>query len=321
MTIPPEVVSNMANINSAGLHGVVLKAVSPRGELTDWMRRRATELLDALITEGPPVDLHHGFTEPFSAQLLCRILGLPERDWRRLMSGVDIAFITSPRPCEGFRANWHKDHEYLRAKLRAATPDDPGLLGRFAALRAAEPESAGLTDENLATIGLSLFGAGAISTSAFLLHAVLALLRQPDAMRELRARPDQLGSGVDELLRYTLSIGDGLPRMATADVELGDVLVRAGELVLVLVEGANYDPAVFPDPHRLDLTRRPNPHLSFGGGQHFCPASALGRAHAEVALGVLLDRLPEFRLAVPFEQLVWRTGFIKRMPERLPVMW
>ncbi|MFD9562347.1 hypothetical protein [Streptomyces sp. NPDC059994] len=92
-------------------------------------------------------------------------------------------------------------------------------------------------------------------------------------------------------------------------------------LVLVLVEGANFDPEVFTDPERLDLDREVNPHLSFGAGRHFCPATGLGRAHAETALSALVERLPGLRLAVPPEQLVWRTGFIKRLPERLPVLW
>ncbi|MFF1341165.1 hypothetical protein ACFVYT_25135 [Streptomyces sp. NPDC058290] len=75
-------------------------------------------------------------------------------------------------------------------------------------------------------------------------------------------------------------------------------------------------------PGELDLEREsPNAHLAFGAGRHFCPASALGRTHAEIALGVLVERLPGLRLAVPAENLVWRTGFIKRLPERLPVAW
>ncbi|MEV7887931.1 tRNA-dependent cyclodipeptide synthase [Streptomyces sp. NPDC002817] len=123
-------------------------------------------------------------------------------------------------------------------------------------------------------------------------------------------------------VRISLSIGDGLPRLALQDVVLGDVQVAAGELVLVLVEGANFDPAAFPDPHTVDLDRANSAaHLSFGGGRHYCPATALGRRHAEIALAVLLERMPRPALAVPVEQLVWRTGFTKRIPERLPVMW
>lgn len=248
------------------------------------------------------------------------MIGLPFRDWRRLMSGLDIAFMTSARPFDGAGLNWYKDLAYMVERLNAPEAERSGLLDQLAALREDE-ESAHLTDEMLATVAVSLFGAGAVSTSAFLVLAVLALLQRPELIGCLREHPERMGSAVDELLRWNLSIGDGLPRLALADVRLGDVLIRKGELVLVLVEGANFDPEVFEHPDRLDLGRERNPHLSFGGGRHFCPASALGRLHAETALAALVERLPGVRLAVPEGQLVWRTGFIKRLPERLPVLW
>ena len=323
LTIPPEIVNNMGNINSAGLRDAVMRSLSPKAgrDLVGWLRGEADALIDALVAEGPPVDLRTGFAEPYSAALHCRIIGIPADDWRELMSGLDIAFIQSPVPHEGFTANWNKAHAYLVERVRAAAPGDPGLLGRFAAVRAGAEPGEGLTDENLATVAVSLFGAGAVSTSAFLLHAVLTLLREPGLADRLRKQPEQIGGAVEELLRVNLSIGDGLPRLATADVVLGDILVREGELVLVCVEGANFDPEVFADADRVDPEREHNPHLSFGAGRHYCPATALGRVHAEVALTALLGRLPELRLAVPQERLVWRTGFIKRLPERLPVLW
>ncbi|MET7618556.1 cytochrome P450 [Streptomyces sp. NPDC005408] len=322
LTIPPEVVNNMGNIDSAGLRSAVMRALSPRANdgLRGWLRSRADELIGGLLTEGPPVDLRAAFADPFSAALHCRVIGVPFRDWRRLMSGLDIAFMTSPQSFDGAGLNWYKDLDYMVERLNAPEAERSGLLGQLAALRADE-ESAHLTDEMLATVAVSLFGAGAVSTSAFLVLAVLALLQHPEQIGHLRDHPERMGPAVDELLRWNLSIGDGLPRLALDDVQLGDVLVRKGELVLVLVEGANFDPDVFDAPERLDLEREHNPHLSFGAGRHFCPASALGRLHAETALSALVNRLPRMRLAVPEEQLVWRTGFIKRLPERLPVLW
>jgi mycocyclosin synthase len=322
LTIPPEVVNNMGNVNSAGLHREVMRAFSPRasGELRQWMGQCANEMIEEIVAEGPPIDLHHNYAAPFSAAVLCEVLGLPFTDWRRLMSGLDIAFITSPQPFSGAAANWTKDHAYMVDQLRRPPAQRAGLLGRFAELKESEPDS-GLTDEFLATVALSMFGAGAVSTCAFLLHATLALLHNSDVLDDLRHQPQRMPAAVEELLRYTMSIGDGLPRIATEDVRLGDVTITAGELVLVCVEGANYDPAVFAEPERLNIDRTPNPHLTFGAGRHYCPATALARVHAEAGLSVLLDRLPTLRLAVPAEQLVWRTGFIKRLPERLPVIW
>ncbi|MFJ9517452.1 cytochrome P450 [Kitasatospora sp. NPDC101801] len=321
LTIPPEVVNSMGNINSAGLRDAVMKTLSPRAdkELAGWLEAEAHRLLDELERQGQPAELRDGFTEPYSAALHCRLLGIPTDDWRRLMGGIDVAFQTSPVPFEGSTPNWYKDLGYMLDRLNADPAPTEGLLGRFVRLRAERAELE--DDELLATVALSLFGAGAVSTSSFLLHAVIALAQRPELAERLRKEPELIGRAVDELLRFNLSIGDALPRIALTDVQVGEVLVRQGELVLVLIEGANYDPAVFPDPERIDFDRAENPHLAFGAGRHFCPASALGRTHAEIALQVLVERLPGLRLAFPAEQLAWRPGFIKRLPERLPVVW
>ncbi len=320
LTIPPEVVNNMGNITGAGLRKAVLKALHPKSPgLAEWMRSYAAELVDGLVAEGAPADLRGGFADPYSAGMHCRILGIPQADAPKLMRSLDLAFMNSACPVAGARLNWDRDIAYMAERL-----DDPattGLMAELAALRS-DPEYAHLTDEMLATVGVTMFGAGVISTSGFLTMALVSLIQHPELRKELVADPGKIPAAVDELLRINLSIGDGLPRLALEDVRLGDVDVRAGELVLVLVEGANFDPDAFPDPHTVDLGREnATAHLSFGGGRHYCPATALGRKHAEIALEVLLEWMPGLCLAVPIEQLVWRTGFMKRIPERLPAMW
>ncbi|MEV6398274.1 cytochrome P450 [Streptomyces sp. NPDC051907] len=320
LTIPPEVVNNMGNITGAGLRKAVLKALNPKTDgRVEWMRSSAAELVDALTAKGAPADLRTQFANPYSEALHCRLLGIPFEDAPRLAQSLDIAFMNSACPVTGAKLNWDRDMAYMVERL-----DDPattGLMAELAALRE-DPQYAHLTDEMLATVGVTMFGAGVISTSAFLTMAVLALVQRPEAREELLADRSKIPAAVDELLRINLSIGDGLPRLALEDVALGDTLVKKGELVLVLVEGANFDPDVFADPHRMDLDRENSTaHLSFGGGQHYCPATALGKKHAEIAVETLLDRVPDLRLAVPVEQLVWRTRFMKRLPERLPVMW
>ncbi|WP_128983269.1 cytochrome P450 [Streptomyces roseicoloratus] len=319
LTIPPHVVNNMGNITGAGLRKAVMKAINPKAPgLEEWLRARAGELVDALAAEGAPAELRTAFTDPYSAGLHCRMLGIPEEDGSRLLRSLDVAFMNAPQEIEAARLNWDRDIAYMTERL-----DDPatgGLMAELAALRD-DPEYAHLTDEMLATVGVTLFGAGVISTAGFLTMALVSVLTRPD-VRDALAGGRGVTGAMDELLRVNLSIGDGLPRLALEDVRLGDVDVRAGELLLVLVEAANHDPAHFPEP----LAFRPErenaaDHLSFGGGRHYCPATALGKRHAEIALETVLERLPGLRLAVPSEQLVWRTNFMKRLPERLPVAW
>ncbi|MFS8204441.1 cytochrome P450 [Streptomyces sp. CWNU-52B] len=324
LTIPPEVVNTMGNVNSAGLHQEVLRAFGPRSgpASAEWMRDRAHELIDGMVEEGPPVDLRQSFSEPYSAAMVCEVLGLPREDGYRLMAGLDLGFVTSPTVFDGCNANWDKDYTYVLRHVRADRADQRGLIRRLCELRDDPTRDGGaLTDEMLAAVVTSLFGAGAMSTYVFLLHAVLTLVQHPEAMEHLRANPELMPRAVEELMRSTLSIGDGLPRIALSDVQVGDVLVGAGELVLVCVEGANFDPEQFDEPERFDIERSPNAHLSFGAGSHFCPASLISRVHAAEALTALLERLPGLRLALPADQLVWRTGNIKRVPERLHVLW
>ncbi|WP_046780071.1 cytochrome P450 [Streptomyces yangpuensis] len=320
LTIPPEVVNNMGNITGAGLRKAVLKAINPKtGDLTGWMREQANTLVDEILRSGAPVDLRASFTNPYAENLHCRILGIPEADAPRLAASLDIAFMNSACPVTGAKLNWDRDMAYMVERL-----DDPatvGLMAELAALRE-DPDYAHLTDEMLATVGVTLFGAGVISTMGFLTMAIVSLLQNPDVWEQLRKAPEKIPSAVDELLRVNLSIADGLPRLALEDVTLGDVEVKKGELLLVLVEAANTDPAVYADPHTFDIDRaNAGTHLSFGGGPHYCPATALGRRHTEIAIEVLLEKMPGLQLAVPFDQLVWRTRFMKRIPERLPVLW
>ncbi|WP_404952806.1 cytochrome P450 [Streptomyces sp. 147326] len=320
LTIPPEVVNNMGNITGAGLRKAVLKAINPKTDgLVDWMRAEANALVDSLLTYGAPVDLRGQFANPYAERLHCRILGIPEADAPRLAASLDIAFMNSACPVTGAKLNWDRDMAYMVERL-----DDPattGLISELAALRD-DPDYAHLTDEMLATVGVTLFGAGVISTMGFLTMALVSLIQHPEVWEQLREAPEKIPAAVDELLRINLSIADGLPRLALEDVTLGDVEVKKGELMLVLVEAANTDPAVYPDPHVVDIDRaNAGTHLSFGGGQHYCPATALGKRHTEIAIEVLLEKMPNLQLAVPVDQLVWRTRFMKRLPERLPVLW
>ncbi|MGW0250645.1 cytochrome P450 [Nocardia goodfellowii] len=320
LTIPPEVVNNMGNITGAGLRKAVLKALNPKSPgLEQFMRHTATGLVDAMITAGPTADLRNDFADPYSAEMHCHILGIPPDDAPKLMRSLHIAFMNSAEPIPGAALNWDRDIAYMVERL-----DDPattGLMADLAALRG-DPDYAHLTDEMLATVGVTMFGAGVISTAGFLTMALLSLIQHTELKEQLARNPALIPAGVEELLRINLSIGDALPRVALEDVELGDVLVQKGELVLVLVEGANFDADAFDRPEEIQLNR-PNAtaHLSFGGGRHYCPATALGRRHAQIGIEVLLERMPGFDLAVPMDQLVWRTRFMKRIPERLPILW
>jgi cytochrome P450 len=118
-----------------------------------------------------------------------------------------------------------------------------------------------------------------------------------------------------------LGVGAAFPRYALEDVELGGVLVRAGEPVLSAVASANRDEEVFEEAARFDPTRESNPHIGFGHGAHHCIGAQLARMELQVAISTLLERLPELRFAVPEEELEWKSGLLVRGLKRMQVAW
>jgi cytochrome P450 len=117
-------------------------------------------------------------------------------------------------------------------------------------------------------------------------------------------------------------VSSTLPRVATADVEIGGVVIKSGEGVLALPGGGNQDPAAFPEPDRLDITRQnPAHHLGFGHGIHYCLGAPLARLELRTALSSLLAEFPALELAVPESDLVWKDGTPVRALRKLPVSW
>jgi cytochrome P450 len=118
-----------------------------------------------------------------------------------------------------------------------------------------------------------------------------------------------------------LSASAASPRIATQDIELGGVTVRAGETVFVDGIAANRDPRVFDNPDALDVTRQVNPHISFGHGVHHCLGAQLARLELRLALATVLRRFPDLALAVDEPEISWKQVRLVRGVEALPVTW
>ena len=123
-------------------------------------------------------------------------------------------------------------------------------------------------------------------------------------------------SAVEEFLRFESPL-QSATRIAREDCELAGVRIRAGRLVTALIGAANRDPARFPEPERLDLARRDNPHLAFGAGPHFCLGAALARLEGQVALAALLERFPD--LSGDPESVRWKPSLGLRGVYALPL--
>jgi cytochrome P450 len=181
---------------------------------------------------------------------------------------------------------------YFR-RASAGRSGAPDLLGTLVDARV---DGAGLNEpELLAFCGLLLL-AGHITTVNLITNAVYSLLEHPDVLDAVIADPALVPGVVEETLR-TLPPVRGVGRVATRSVELGGVQVREGQRVIAWIAAANRDQRVFDAPDRFDPHRRPNPHLAFGMGPHFCLGAPLARLEARLALEALAPHLRDLALS------------------------
>jgi cytochrome P450 len=304
------------------LRRLVAKAFTVRR--VETLRPRAQQivddLLDRMIAAGPPADLMDALAWPLPITVICELLGVPVEDRESFRKWTDASMaITAYGPAEIEQAR--EDLRGYIAGLVAARRAQPADDLITALVRARDNEDR-LSEAELVGFGVTLLVAGHETTANQFGNFVYNLLNHPAQLDRLRADPGLLDSAVEELMRHTpLGASTGFPRIAAEDVELGGVLVRAGEAVFVDVVAANRDPRLFDDPEVLDLGREINPHLGFGHGVHHCLGAQLARMELRLALGTLLRRLPDIALAVPDPEVSWKRGRLVRGLERLPVTW
>ncbi|MFI6843180.1 cytochrome P450 [Kitasatospora sp. NBC_00085] len=277
-------------------------------------------LLDGMEEHGSPADLVHHLSGRLPLTTICEMLDIPEQDRAELRENAVAMMAMGPGSGDGqVRAK-----AALRAyfsELTAARRRDPGE-DLISALATARDEEELLDDQELAVMAMVLLVTGHDTSTYQLSNITYTLLTRPEQLAKLRAQPETLPSALEELLRFIpFRQGVGIARVATEDVELGGVLIRAGEAVHVSYLAANRDPAVFERPDELDLDRGTANHMTFGYGTHHCAGAHLARMELQVAIGTLLRRFPGLRLAVPAAELDWQTGSIWRYPRTLPVAW
>lgn len=300
---------------------LVGKAFTPRR--VEELRPRAAEiasgLLDDVIAAGPPADLVSAFSYALPAIMICELLGIPDGDRHTFRGWADATVsATTATPVQEQDAYLHLVGYFagLFAERRAHPGDD--LL---TALVQARDDEDRLSESELLVLGLALLVAGYETTAHQITNMAYTLLTHPAQLQQLRQQPELLPGAVEEMLRFNVFGSAINARIATTDVDLGDVLVRAGEPVLCSRSSANRDGKVFSRADELDFRRYPNPHVAFGYGPHFCLGANLARMELQVALGTILARLPDVRMAVPESSLTWHDKTIMRGLAAFPVTW
>lgn len=280
------------------------------GDLLRKARRRSRDGHFDLIAE---------VADPLPITIIGQLLGVPPADLvtfsqrsRALGRGTDPDFLLSPEDIAAREAAHREFGAYFRAlaEQRRADPRDDLLT----ALVRAEDEGERLTPAELVATCVLLLGAGHETTVNLIGNGMLSLLRNPGQLDRLRERPDQAQAAVEELLRYDPP-AQFTARVALDDVEYGGLRIRRGEPVVVLIGAANRDPSVFTDPDRLDITRPPARHLSFGIGIHFCLGAPLARLEGQIAL----SQLAAVGLKLAGDELCYRPNVVIRGLAALPV--
>ncbi|MFK0254919.1 cytochrome P450 [Streptomyces sp. NPDC090445] len=274
-------------------------------------------LLDAVVPAGR-ADLVADFALPLPVTVISELLGVPVDDRHEFQHWTDRMLTRGAKPVDPAVVNeaWQHMRPYVTDLIRdkRAAPGDDLLSG----LITARDEEQQLTEDELIAMVFLLLAAGYITTVNLIGGGIATLLAHPDQLDLLRSDPELLPGAIEEFLRYDGPVSPGIARFAREDVEIAGVAVPRGATVLIASAIADRDPARFPDPDRLDITRQDNAHLAFGHGVHYCLGAPLARLEGQIAIGTALRRLPGLALAVAPDEIRWRPGGL-RGPVSLPV--
>ena len=300
---------------------LVSSGFTPRmiGKLVAEIERRAAVVVDEVCEKGE-VEFVEEIAAQVPVQMICEMIGLEPEVWPRIFelsnhligSRDDPEYQELPGGPQAAAIEVYMLCDAVAADRRANPRDDI-----MTALVQAEIDGERLDDAELNLFFITLIVAGNETTRNLINHSMLALIEHPDQAQRLRDDPSLWDTAVEEMLRWGSSIHN-FRRTATRDTALRGVPIAAGDKVVMYYAAANRDEEVFADPHRFDVGRTPNDHVTFGGGGvHFCLGASLARAEIRATMRQLVERLPDLELAGTANRL--HSDFvngIKTMPVR-----
>jgi cytochrome P450 len=290
---------------------LVAKAFTPR--FVEGLRPRVQAIMDGLVDGldgASEFDLLR-VAEPLPVTVIAEMLGVPESDRHHLRPwSADICKMYELNPSAEMQHDAVRASNEFSAYLRELARErrrDPGedLISKLALV---VDEGEQLTEDELVGTCVLLLNAGHEATVNSTLLGWWSLFRNPDRLRELRADRSLLPNAIEELLRFDTPL-QMFERWVLEPFEIHGVRIPRGAELGLLFGSANRDPSVFDRPDELDLTRDPNPHLSFGTGIHFCLGAPLGRQELQVSFATLMDRFPNLELV---EEPRWKPNYVIR---------
>jgi len=301
------------------LRALLSRAFTPRQVAR--VRPITLEIAEALAgaaAEAREVDLYDAFAQRLPLQVICTLLGIPSIDHEEMGDWTAALSLATATPTPQARIDADRAMRSfdgyvgdLIAERRVRPGDD--LLSELIAV---EEGGDRLSKDELVAMVVQLLYAGHETTRNLIGNGLFTLLSHPAELERLRRDASLLPSAVEEMLRYEPPILF-LSRVALADVEIGGVSVRQGDLVHTNLASANRDPEHFADPDRFDVGRGENRHLTFGWGMHFCLGAHVARMEGRVAFETLLRRFRAIELVGPPPP--WAPATALRTLERFPV--
>ncbi|MET0912559.1 MAG: cytochrome P450 [Acidimicrobiales bacterium] len=311
-------------------HGPLRRVASPRftpkamRARRDDIERIALELVEEAVTGGPEgefdfVDL---IASPFPLAVIAWTLGVRREDvgllhrWTNEVIGKNDPEYRREGESAGQTIKRARGelHTYFGEMIEERRRDPQDDL--VTELMQAEIDGSPLTGAELVSYCELLVEAGNETTRNAVSGGLLALMEHPEEWVKLRADPELVPDAAEEILRWVSPISH-FTRTATEDTEVRGVTIRSGEQVAIFFASANRDEEVFDDPFAFRVDRRPNPHLAFGFGEHFCMGAHLARVEIDVIFRLLVDRFEDFEIAGPvvrLESIV--NGSLKHLPVR-----
>jgi cytochrome P450 len=254
--------------------------------------------LVAAIEPGTAVEFVQAVSVPFPLQIISDLLGIPDDDWHRFFvwseAMVPGALELTAEERAGIQVEMREYFMAVIAQRREAPRHD--IISRLVGV---ELDGEALSDDELFMFLNQLLVAGNETTRNTISGGLAELAQRPDQWERLRSDRAHVATAVEEILRWTTAVISFM-RTATRNTEIGGQAIAAGDPVLMLYASANRDEAQFgPTADEFDVTRRPNHHLAFGFGAHFCIGAALARLEIRVLLEELLQRFTTVEPAGP----------------------
>jgi cytochrome P450 len=268
-----------------------LMARAFRGLTVRKLHDHIVDLVDDLITpalDKGAFDVVADLAFPLPSQVICELLGIDNVDRDEVRTNA-AALLGQDREATHASTTWMRD--YISGVLAERSPDADGdLLER---MLAAEEGDDAFTHQEIVDNAMLLFFAGFETTSNLIATGCNALLDHPDQQQVLWDDPSIAANAVEEFVRYDAPL-PAVNRITLEEIEVGGRVIKPMRVLLLLLASANHDEDVFVEPARLDITRRPNPHLSFAGGVHHCIGAMLARVEGEVVFRRLAERFAAF---------------------------